>query len=155
MATPYAIVTAAVEPRDADKAELVRLSRRMERAALDAPPPVVAATLQDVRSLTDQTRAVYDALAARGSRSTLFARGLQSWLAPGVVGVALDDDDPLVDEWVVVLPSPAQPAVFAATDLRYPCDLDLERCFSYAVSYDRYVVDACLQSLLDHAGQSV
>ncbi len=154
MSTPFGLVAATTDVREADKAELVVLSRRMERAALDAPPPVVAATLQDVRFLTPHTRAVYDTLAARGSRATLFARGLQSWLGPGVTGVALDDDDPLVDEWVVVLPSPEAPAVFAATDLRHPCDVDLERCFAYAVSYDRDVVDACLQSLVEHAGQS-
>ncbi len=149
MQTPYALVTEAEEPVRAYKHELLRLSRRLERAALADPPPVVAASLQDARFLTDHTRTVYANLAAAGSKATLHARGLQSWVAPGVVGVSLDDDDPLVDEWTVVLPSPAGPVVFAATDLAEPCDQDSERCFLYAVSRDRDVVEACAR-LLTH-----
>ena len=34
----------------------------------------------------------------------LHARGLHTWIAPGLTGVALVDDDPLVDQWTVVLP---------------------------------------------------
>ena len=152
MPTPYELVAAQLEVQQADKGELVAVSRGMERAALSDPPSVVAATLQDVRHLTAHTRAVYQSLAEAGASATLFARGLQSWVAPGVSGVSLDDDDPLVDEWVVVLPSPQRPAVFAATDLRQPCDEDLERCFLYGISYDRELVDACLRALLAHAG---
>ena len=144
--TPYQLVRSTTPVQDATKGELLALTRRLERAALQAPPPAVAATLQDVRYLTDHTRAVYAALAAVGSPARLHARGLQAWLAPGVTGVALDEDDPLVDEWVVVLPG-HDPVVFAATDLRLPdCD-DADRCFSYAVSRDPAVVRACGQRL--------
>ena len=129
--------------QEATKAELLSVTRRLERAALTAPPPHVAATLQDARHLTERTRAVYAALAAAGAPARLHARGLQAWLAPGVTGVALDDDDdPLVDEWVVVLPG-RDPVVFAATDLKVgDCDDD-DRCFSYGVSHDSDVVAEC------------
>lgn len=140
--TPYALVSAVEPPQEGSKRELVLLTRRLERAALDDPPPAVAATLQDVRYLTDRTRAVYASLAAAGAPARLHARGLQAWLAPDVAGVALDDDDPLVDEWTVVLPG-ARPVVFAATDLgRTDCDDD-DRCFLYAVSTDPQVVTEC------------
>jgi DICT domain-containing protein len=148
VSTPYTLVTRIEPPVRANKSELLALSRRLERAALHDPPPVVAATLQDVRFLTRATRDVYAELAAAGASATLHARGLQSWLAPGVVGVALDDDDPLVDEWSMVLPSPSSPVVFAATDLAEPFDHDLERCFLYAVSHDPDVVQACLRLLV-------
>ena len=140
--TPYELVRAAGPVEDATKKELIGLTRRLERAALTEPPPAVAATLQDERYLTDRTRAVYAALAAAGSPARLHARGLQAWLAPGVTGVALDDDDPLVDEWVVVLPG-SEPVVFAATDLKVPDCEDDERCFSYGVSRDPHVVASC------------
>lgn len=140
--TPYALVAAAVDVQEGSKRELVRLTRRLERAAVDHRPPAVAATLQDVRYLTDRTRAVYARLAAVGAPARLHARGLQSWLAPGVTGVCLDDDDPLVDEWTVVLPGD-HPVVFAATDLGITdCDDD-ERCFRYGVSTDPAVVAGC------------
>ena len=140
--TPYELVRRAAPAQDATKAELLGLTRRLERAALQAPPPAVAATLQDARYLTDRTRQVYAALAAAGAPARLHARDLQAWLAPGVTGIALEDDDPLVDEWVVVLPGP-DPVVFAATDLRTPGCEDEDRCFSYGVSRDPAVVQDC------------
>ena len=140
--TPYALVSGHEPVREATKRELIVLTRRLERAALAAPPPAVAATMQDARYLTERTRAVYAALAAAGSPGRLFARDLQSWLAPGVVGVALSEDDPLVDEWTVVLPG-ADPVVMAATDLRLSGRADEDRCFAYAVSRDPEVVQVC------------
>jgi hypothetical protein len=140
--TPYELVRSTTPVQDATKAELLGLTRRFERTALLTPPPAVAATLQDARYLTEHTRAVYAALAAAGSHARLHARGLQAWLAPGVVGIALDEEDPLVDEWVVVLPG-VNPVVFAATDLKVPdCD-DGDRCFSYGISRDPEVVEGC------------
>lgn len=140
--TPYGIVSAVAPVREASKRELVRVTRRLEHAALAAPPPAVAATLQDQRYLTARTRAAYAALAAAGSSARLHARGLQAWLAPGVVGVSLDDGDPLVDEWTVVLPG-ADPVVFAATDLGSTGCEDDDRSFAYAQSRDPDVVRRC------------
>ena len=140
--TPYELLRRTTAVQDATKAELLGLTRRLEHAALRTPPPAVAATLQDARYLTDRTRQVYAALAQAGAPARLHARGLQAWLAPGVVGVSLDDDDPLVDEWVVVLPG-RDPVVFAATDLRSADCADSDRCFSYGVSRDPELVDAC------------
>jgi hypothetical protein len=141
--TPYELVKSSVPVEDATKGELIGLTRRIEGEALRGRPPAVAATLQDERYLTDRTRAVYARLAEAGTAARLHARGLQAWIAPGVTGVALDDDDPLVDEWVVVVPGP-EGVVFAATDLKVPdCDDDNERCFSYGVSRDPHVVAGC------------
>ncbi len=62
-------------------------------------------------------------------------------------GVDLDEDDPLVDEWVVVLPSPTRPAVLAATDLRQPSATEMDRDFTCATSSDPAVVAACAELL--------
>lgn len=148
MPTPFALVACTERVRPARKVELLALTRALERQALASPPPLVAATLQDSRFLTARTREVYVRLAAAGTRTTLLARGLTSWVAPGVAGVALDDEDPLVDEWVLVVPVVGAPTVFAATDLDRPCDNDLERSFRYAVSHDAEVVEACTRLLV-------
>ena len=140
--TPYALVRAAGPVQGTTKRALVRLTRGLERAALSASPPAVAAALQDARHLTDRTRGVYAELAGRGASARLHARGLQAWLAPGVEGVCLDDDDPLGDEWVVVLPGPEQ-VVLAATDLHTADGDDADRCFTYGVSRDPHVVASC------------
>jgi hypothetical protein len=145
-ATPYALVSAAEEPVEASKRELRGLSRRIEGEALRARPPAVAAALQDARHLTESTRAVYARLAEHGTPARLFARGLQAWLAPGVTGVSLDDDDPLVDEWVIVVPGEA-PVAFAAADLGVTdCDDD-DRSFRYALTRDPEVVGSCARLL--------
>jgi DICT domain-containing protein len=140
--TPYALVSASAPVRPASKRELVALSRGLEHAALRGEPPAVAASLQDARFLTDLTRAVYARLAAAGAPARLHARGLQAWLAPGVEGVALDDDDPLVDEWVVVLPG-NDPVVLAATDGGDTEGEDAARSFTYGISRDPQVVASC------------
>lgn len=140
--TPYALVSAVAPLREGSKRELVALTRRLERQASASPPPAVAATLQDVRYLTERTRAVYAELAAAGTAARLHARGLQSWLAPGVAGVGLDEDDPLVDEWTVVLPGP-EPVVMAATDLGVTDCADDDRAFRYGISRDPHVVASC------------
>ena len=145
--TPYAVVTSVERPRPVSKRELVRLSRQLEVVAMARPPQTIAAALQDQRFLTARTRDVYRRLASSGAAVTLLARGLQGWLEPGVRGVDLDEDDPLVDEWVVVLHSSSRPAVLAATDLRQRSALDLERDFSYATSCDPDVVAACADLL--------
>lgn len=143
--TPFSVVSEAEPPVPANKRQLIAVSRQLERHALAAPPQHLAAALQDGRFLTDRTRATYAELAASGCHVTLYARGLHSWLAPGVTGVSLDDDDPLLDEWAVVVPS-AQPVVMAAVDLRSEGE-DLERRFLYAVSRDPGVVRECARLL--------
>jgi len=143
MSTPYALVSAVEGCREVSKRELVALSRDLERAAFADPPTVAVASLQDQRFLSARTRQVYRGLADAGARVTLHARGLQSWLAPGVRGVDLDDDDPLVDEWVVVLLSERRPAVLAAADLKHPHVAQADRRFQCAVSYDADLVAAC------------
>lgn len=145
--TPYDVVTRSETARPGTKAELIALSRRLERAALDDPPAAVVAALQDARFVTDRTRASYSAIAERGADVRLLARGIQSWLAPGVRGVDLADEDPLADLWCVVLPSPGAPAVLAATDLHVEDVADEERTFRWALSRDRDVVAECLRLL--------
>ena len=140
--TPYAVVASVEPPRATSKRELIALCRELEERALAAPPEAAAVTLQDQRHLTGRTRAVYAALAARGTRTRMFGRGLQSWIAPGVTGISLDDDDPLVDEWVLVLPGET-PVVLAATDLGDTGCEDVDRSFTVAISRDAEVVSAC------------
>ena len=114
-----------------------RLTRRLERAALGAPPPAVAATLQDVRYLTERTRSRLRRV-GRCRRAGAAARPRAAELAGPRRrrASALDDDDPLVDEWTVVLPG-RRPVVFAATDLRAPTAATTTAASRYGVSPTR------------------
>jgi len=144
--TPYEIVTAVEPVRTASKFALIAVTRGIEREALLDPPVAVGATFQDVRYLTPETRASYEAMGARGVAVRLYARSLQAWLAPGVEGVALDDDDPLVDQWSLVVPALEHPVVFVATDF-VPGGGDGGMPFSWATSRDPEVVQACAHAL--------
>jgi hypothetical protein len=140
---PFQVVRQAAPVRRATKQQLLAIVRRLERHALVAPPRVVLASLQDVRYLSPGTRRVYRALAAAGSSCVLYARDLPTYLGPGVTGVALDDDTPLVDLWSVVLVSATQPVALTATDLHEPAAGEDGRGFQFAVTRDPDVVDAC------------
>ncbi len=137
---PFEVVAASTCSTTAAKVDLLRRVRELEQHVLTGPTPrAAAACLQDARYLTSRTRQVYAELAARGAQVHLFARGLQAWVAPGVRGIDLDDDDPLVDQWTVVLTGD-RPWCFAAQDLDVPGAADEQRSFSWALTYDPHVV---------------
>ncbi len=137
--TPFAVAEQVAATKPVSKRELVRISRRIEREALADPPSVIAACLQDSRFLTDRTREVYARLARAGCPARLHGRDMQSWLAPGVTRVPLDDDSPLVDEWVIVVPGRV---LFAASDLHAEDCPDDERTFRYCTTRDADAVAA-------------
>ena len=144
--TPYEIVSAVERVRTARKPGLIAVTRGLEREALLDPPVAVGATFQDARFVTPRTRASYEALGARGVEVRLYARSLQAWLGSGVRGVALDDDDPLVDQWALVVPSVEHPVVFVATD-GVPGGADGDMPYTWATSRDPEVVEACARAL--------
>ena len=146
-ATPFDVVSHAQRPEAACKRDLLQLSHTLEREALAGRCGAVAACLQDVRYLTARTRATYRAIAATGARPVVFGRDVPAYVTDGVAGIALDDADPLVDDWAVLLHSPGGAVVLAATDLHDPEDADDERRFLVAVSRDQDVVAACLDVL--------
>ena len=145
--TPYDVVARSEVTRPTPKSLLTALCRGLEREALAAPPPVAAVTLQDVRHLTPATLATYAELARAGTAVTMFARGLQAWLAPGVRGVALGDDDPLGDVWSLVFVGGARPVAMAALDLFTEGVTDAARGFRAATTREPQLVEACARVL--------
>lgn len=144
-ATPFNLVSRDQQPRRAVKSEIMLAARELEQQARLVPPDVAAACLQDVRYLTARTRRSYQLIAAGGTPTTLYAQGLPAYVGPGVLGVALDEADPLIDVWAVLLAGP-QPVALAATDLHEPDTDDASRPFLLAVSHDPDVVAACLDT---------
>lgn len=148
--SPYEVVAAASEVRTARKAELVGRVRRIEHAALQGPVPDVAvACLQDGRFLTERTTAVYAELARRGAQVLVLARGLHASVAAGVTAVDLADDDPLGDEWTVLIAGPSSTCFVAQDLLDVPAD-DADRTFRWAHSSDPDVVARAYEVLSGH-----
>ncbi len=97
------------------------------------------ACLQDARFLTAPTVEVYRELAARGAQVLVLGRGVHAAIAPGVEGVDLDDDDPLGDEWTVLLAGRTF-RCFVAQDLLERPEEDGDRSFRWAETDDPQVV---------------
>lgn len=142
---PFDLVAAAAPVSLAPKRELLLRVRDLEARALSAGTTSAVACLQDERFLTPWTREVYRTLAGRGARVLLYARGLQAYLDEGVAGVDLADEDPLVDQWMVLFEG-EDPVCLAARDLQGPDALE-ERSFEYAVTSDPAVVRSVADSL--------
>lgn len=138
--TAFSIVTTRATPATATKGELLEHVRALERRALDGPDVAVAvACLQDARFLTAATVEVYAELARRGAQVLVLGRGVPAAVAPGVRGVDLDDDDPLGDEWTVLLAGRTF-SCFVAQDLLAPAADDADRDFEWAQTDDPAVV---------------
>lgn len=147
MPTPYDVLVPRLSPTALSKRLLVARARRLERIALQQPAIRVIATLQDVRHLTDLTRSTYASIAAAGADVTLLARDLPAYVAPGVRGVALTDDDPLVDVWSVLVAGAAGCLALAAQDRHDDAD-DLAREYDTVETDDAGLVVSCL-SVID------
>ena len=138
--TAYAIVTSKATPEQATKGVLVEHVRALERQALDkADVAFAVACLQDARFLTPATIEVYAELARRGAQVLVLGRGVHAAIAPGVVGVDLDEDDPLGDEWTVLLAGRSF-TCFVAQDLLVPAADDADRDFLWAQTDDPALV---------------
>ena len=151
MPTPYDLVSRAERPQTNTKADLLRLTRALEVEALQTRPTHIRATLQDVRHVSAATRLVYADFSAQRIDVALLARGLPAHVTNGVRGVDLAEDDPLVDQWCLVIAGGTRPVVLAATDLQAAASTEQDRTFTYAVSRDPLIVTACLALLLDAA----
>ena len=145
--TPYDVVTRHEPARPTAKSLLLALCRGLEREALSSPPQAALVTLQDARHLTRATLDVYAGLARAGTRVTMFGRGLRAWLAPGVSGVALDDDEPLGDVWSLVFLGERRPVALAGLDRFSQGVVESDRAFEVAISRDPSVVVAAARSL--------
>lgn len=138
--SPYDIVSSQVPTQVTTKDELLEHVRELERQALeDMPVAFAMACLQDARFLTETTVGVYAELARRGAQVLVLGRGVQASVAPGVEGVDLDDDDPLGDEWTVLLAGRTFRCFVALDRLDAP-EQDGDRTFRWAETDDHRVV---------------
>ncbi|MGY1857198.1 diguanylate cyclase domain-containing protein [Modestobacter sp. SYSU DS0290] len=150
--TPYTVLAAASEPQRTSVPLLASMTRQLERQALLLDEQtVVLANFQHAASLNARTRRRYETLGSVTALTAVTGVSMPAEPAPGVVGTALDADDPLAAEWVVTIVSPHFSAALAARDV--PTERSgnggpagaADRRLDYALTYDR-------QRVLDAAG---
>ena len=134
--------------RSSTKALLLEMSWHLERqAAVLGAPTVVLGAFQTSDRFTPGTGRRYAALADEAALVGALGVGLGTDPAPGVRGGRLWPDDPLVDEWAVVVLGPHFAGALAAADL-HDTGPDMDRRFAYVLTYDRDRVIAAASSLM-------
>jgi EAL domain-containing protein (putative c-di-GMP-specific phosphodiesterase class I) len=146
-ASPFNRVGCHLPLRTARKSQLMAMSRHLERhAAVQPDPPILLAAFEHADFFSWATAQRYAAFARRCPLVGAFGVGLAAEPAPGVRGTAIDAEDPLADEWSVVVLSPHFAAALLARDLGEP-RRNPDRRFEFALTHDRRLVTAAARSL--------
>lgn len=146
--TPHQILTRRKNPQQVTKRMLLGISRNFEQHAMTLREwPVVLSTFQHGRRFTSNTRALYAQIVPRAAVVAVFGVGMQPDPGGGVRGAWFGEDDPLKEEWDVIVLGPHFSGAFTARDLGDEGP-DEDRRFEYAVTYDRDTVLDLAMSLL-------
>ncbi|MFG1927952.1 EAL domain-containing protein [Cryptosporangium sp. NPDC048952] len=146
--TPFEILSQNRSPRRGTKESLLTISRYLETKGLDSEePPVVLSCFQHDRYLTSATRQRFAKLAASAGLVAALGESVSAEPAPGVRGAALGANDPLRDEWNVIVVGPHFAGALVARDLG-DTGPDGERRFDYVLTYERSLVLKAARALL-------
>jgi EAL domain-containing protein (putative c-di-GMP-specific phosphodiesterase class I) len=146
--SPFGVLPAVTPLRVAAKGVLIELSKTLEREALGhGSTAIIASTFQEAHHFTPATARRYAALAGAAGFVCVLGAGMRADLMPGVRGANLTADDPVRDEWDVVVLTPHFAAALLARDLG-DAGPDIDRRFSYALTYNRDTVVRAAGALL-------
>jgi DICT domain-containing protein len=133
----------------ATKRLLLPMSHHLEHRALRiGEGAVILSAFQDVKHFTPKTVRRYETLVRGASLVGAFGVGLGVEPVPGVRGARIEDDDPLAGEWSVIVLGPHFAGALVAQDLGDTC-ADRERRFEFATVYERDLVIAAAQTLIE------
>jgi EAL domain-containing protein (putative c-di-GMP-specific phosphodiesterase class I) len=147
--TPFDLVRSSPRLRVGAKGLLQGISRHLENQGFGlGVAPVVLSAFQDTSRFVTATARRYAALAGRCPLVAVFAGGLGLEPAPGVRGGDIARDDPLLQEWTVVVVGSHYAGALIACDLG-DTGPDLDRRFAFVVTHDRDVVLQAARSMLN------
>ncbi len=148
-ASTFALVRDRLRPRTVRFETLHELSRHIERLATTAEsPPMVLATVQDQSKLSASTMETYTEIAQRAPLVAMFGAKVPCDLGNGIRGVHLDNDDPLVKEWTILILGPDIAAGLIARELSSSGADQADRRFDMVITFDRALVTLGVRCLL-------
>ena len=148
--TPFDVLGAGRPPSVAPVALMAAITRHLEHQALLLDEQAVVLTcFQHARHLTPRTLHRYAALARATALTAAVGIGMPDEPAPGVHGSALEPDDPLADQWGIVVIGPHFAAALAAREVVGTGTADdTSRRLEHVLTYDRDRVLAAGRLLL-------
>ncbi|WP_072804833.1 EAL domain-containing protein [Rhodococcoides yunnanense] len=146
--SPFQLASAGRDAKPSTKRLLVEVSKGLESIAGESlQTAVILGSFEKREHFTVPTARRWEVMASRAALVGALAVGIDSEPAPRVRGADLAADDPVREEWVVVVLSPHFSAVLAAKDLG-DTGPDAARRFSYVLSHDPQLTVDCARSLL-------
>jgi PAS domain S-box-containing protein len=146
--SPFDCLPVGAPVREAPKSLLVEVSHQLERQAMRLGETCVVVTaFEAARHVTPATRLRYRDLVERVGFVAALAEGLTGEPMPGMRNADLRPDDPVRDEWDVVVLGPHFSAALLARDLG-DTGPDAERRFAFALTYERDTVVQAARALL-------
>ncbi len=147
-ATPFEVARRRRAPTPASELMLAGLSRHMEDKGTSVTvPAVLLATFRQAANFDDQLRQRYARLAGRGILTAVYATDMPADPAPHIRGCTLQRDDPMAQEWnIVVLGSYFAGGLFARPRRRPQSRHD--RSFDVIVTYERNLILEAARSLI-------
>jgi EAL domain-containing protein (putative c-di-GMP-specific phosphodiesterase class I) len=146
-ATPFDVVSAAAPVKRGDRALLLQVSNLLEeRAAQGGDSAVLLATFQAEDNITKATRLRYEALIESGCLLTVYSTGAPAGLPHPARCDVVADDDPLAEEWDVVLLTADYAAALTAREL--DPSRHREGLYEFVLTTDRALVTQCARALL-------
>lgn len=123
--------------RTSTKDLLIEVCKHLERQAADVGEAcILLAAFQSVDRFTEHTKKRYRQLVDGAAYIGVLGVDVPDHIVPGVRGVSLDPDDPLAQEWDVVVVGPHFAGVLVARDTADGRD-GAEHVLEYVLSYDR------------------
>jgi EAL domain-containing protein (putative c-di-GMP-specific phosphodiesterase class I) len=151
-ATPYSVVAPSRPLRTSSRRFLLEVTRVLEaQARALGSDALIVSAFQSVDRFNARAADRYRVLGARAAFVAALGAGMPAEPVPGVRGVALHDDDPLRDEWSVVILGPHFSGALVAKEL--PASHGRPE-FSYAVTYQRDLVVRAATTLLRQIARS-
>lgn len=152
MLSPFSCLPTRTALRTSSKRLLIEMSKHLEREALRVGgTSVLAATFQEARYFTHDTRARYGDLVETTGFVCALGTGLPPEPLPGLRGADLAADDPLRGEWDITVLGPHFAAALLARDLG-DGGPELDRRFAFAVTHDHDAVTRATGALLSRIG---
>jgi EAL domain-containing protein (putative c-di-GMP-specific phosphodiesterase class I) len=147
-ATPFEVVRQQRPVTHATKEMLKGLSSLLENKCLQlAEPAALLATFQYVRYFDDLARRRYRDLATRCVFTAAYAHGMPAEPVAGIRGGPLSSDDPLTNEWTIIVLGTHFAGGLFACDRGSPGG-ENDRMFDRVITYDRELVIEAAQPLL-------